>query len=272
MEPEEALAALQRMGEGPDDAIELLEAALLLAARDRPHVALDRYRAYIDEISGLLKDRLDAGTDEPVTALIRTLADDHGYRGDQRTYDDPQNANMIRVIDRRRGLPVALGILYIGVARRAGLAASGLNFPSHFLVSVDSAGTRHVLDPFYHGRRLEAGQMRDIVRKVAQLPDLRPEFYAPVDDRAVLLRLQNNAKIRAVQNGQMKRAAQVLEAMVALAPNHGESWRELGLLRAQAGELRGGVEALERSLALPGDEGERHRTAILLQQLRSSMN
>lgn len=272
MEPEEALAALRKIGRRPDDEIDLIEAALLLAVRDRPQVALDRYLAYVDDVAGMLSARLAAGEDPPVTALIRTLADDHGYRGDQRTYDDPQNANMIRVIDRRRGLPVSLGILYIGVARRTGLQASGLNFPSHFLIAVDAGGVREVLDPFHHGRRLNAGQMRHLVRTVAQAPDLKPEFYAPVGNRDVLLRLQNNIKLRAVQGAQPRRAIQTLEAMVALAPDHGESWRELGVLRAHVGELLGAIEALERSLGLQGDNADRHRIAILLQQLRGSMN
>ncbi|MEQ8345546.1 MAG: transglutaminase-like domain-containing protein [Sneathiellaceae bacterium] len=272
MEPEEALAALRRIGQRPDDEIDLIEAALLLAVRDRPQVALDRYHAYVDELADTLTAKVAAGQDAAVTALIRTLADDHGYRGDQRTYDDPQNANLIRVIDRRRGLPVSLGILYIGVARRAGLQACGLNFPSHFLIAVDADGTREVIDPFHHGRRLNAGQMRHLVRTLAQAPDLKPEFYAPVGNRDVLLRLQNNVKIRAVQSEQPQRAIQTLEAMVALAPDHGESWRELGVLRAHVGELLGGIDALERSLSLHGDDGERHRIAILLQQLRGSMN
>ena len=52
------------------------------------------------------------------------------------TYDDPQNADLMAVIDRRRGLPVALGILYIHAARAAGLEASGLNTPDHFLLQL----------------------------------------------------------------------------------------------------------------------------------------
>lgn len=272
MEPEEALAALQQIGRRPDEDIDLIEAALLLAVRDRPQVPLDRYRAYVDEVAALLVRRIAEGEEDPVTALIRTLADDHGYRGDQRSYDDLQNANMIRVIDRRRGLPVSLGILYIGIARRAGLAAHGLNFPSHFLIAVDALGSRQVLDPFHHGRRLNAGQMRHLVRTVAQAPDLKPEYYAPVDNRAVLLRLQNNIKVRALQSDQPQRAIAALEAMVALAPDHADSWRELGVLRAHTGELRSGVEALEHSLSLHGSESERHRIAVLLQQLRGAIN
>lgn len=271
MDAEQALAALREIGGLADAEIDLVDAALLLALRDRPLVALDRYQAYVDELAGAVCTRIATGED-PVAALIGTLADDHGYRGDRRNYDDPQNANLIRVIDRRRGLPVALGILYVGVARRAGLVAHGLNFPAHFLIAVEAAGQREVLDPFHNGQRLHAGQMRHMVRTLAQLTDLQPEHHAPVGNRAVLLRLQNNIKGRALHAGQTQRAIAVLESMVALAPEHGESWRELGVLRAHIGELRGGMEALEHSLPLQSSDAERHRIALLLQQLRASMN
>ena len=55
-----------------------------------------------------------------VAALARTLVGRHGYAATTSTYDDLQNANLMRVIDRKRGLPVALGILYIHAARRQG--------------------------------------------------------------------------------------------------------------------------------------------------------
>ena len=48
-----------------------------------------------------------------VAALTGLLVGRHGFRGDNETYDDPRNANLMHVIDRRRGLPVALGILGI---------------------------------------------------------------------------------------------------------------------------------------------------------------
>jgi len=57
-------------------------------------------------------------------ALTQVMAEEHGYGGDRQHYDDLQNANLIRVIDRRRGLPVALGILYLHAARAQGWRAA----------------------------------------------------------------------------------------------------------------------------------------------------
>jgi hypothetical protein len=63
-------------------------------------------------------------------------------------HDDPQNANLISAIDRRREMPVALGILYIHAAGAAGFDASGLNSPGHFLLRIGLRGGKTFMDPF----------------------------------------------------------------------------------------------------------------------------
>ncbi len=52
----------------------------------------------------------DAGLRARSMTLSRVIAGTFSYQGDRQTYDDLQNANLMRVIDRRKGLPVALAI------------------------------------------------------------------------------------------------------------------------------------------------------------------
>ena len=82
--------------------------------------------------------RDNIGAEAKAAALTAVIAGAEGYCGDDETYDDLQNANLISVIDRRRGLPVALGIIYLQVARAQGWQATGLAFPGHFLISIDA--------------------------------------------------------------------------------------------------------------------------------------
>ena len=88
-------------------------------------------------------------------ALATLLVGRYGYDGDRLPYDDPQNADFIAVIDRRRGLPVALGILYIHAARAAGFEAVGLNSPGHFLLRITLRSGEALIDPFNGGAALE---------------------------------------------------------------------------------------------------------------------
>jgi regulator of sirC expression with transglutaminase-like and TPR domain len=271
----EAEAILRSLADLPDAEFDLGEGALALAALDRPLVPLDRYRAHLAELAAEVARRVggEAALGERATALAEVLAVRHRYQGDALTYDDLQNANMIRVMDRRKGLPVALGILYLDVARRLGWDASGLSFPGHFVIAVGAGGGRAILDPFNGGRLCDAATLRRLLKSVAgEGEELDPAHYAPVSPRAVLLRLQNNVKMRRLRARDAAGALAAIEAMLLFAPREVGLWHEAGLLNAHLGNLRAGAAAIERALALTADPADRHHLATLLQELRGRLH
>src|SRR5258708_22889857 len=92
-----------------------------------------------------------------------------------------QNANLMRVIDRRKGLPVALGILYIHAARAQGWDMAGLAFPGHFLGPLQDAGTPRVLAPLHGGNPPRAAELPPLLEAIPR-PEaaLAPPHYPPV--------------------------------------------------------------------------------------------
>lgn len=269
---DETLAALTAMGQAADDAIDLAEGALALAALGRPRVPLERYRAHLSELAaGVAPDATDAPA--KAEAIAEVLFRRHGYAGDTETYDDLQNANLIRVIDRKRGLPVALSILYIHAGRARGWQVDGLNFPGHFLVRVADKDRAVICDPFHGGQVRSMGELREMLRAMAGSDaELSLEHFQPMANREVLLRLQNNIKLRQLQGGAHAAALGTLDAMLALAPNKAELWRESGLIHARQGHLGAAKAALERFLALDHGHAERHHIAAVLQDIKGRLN
>src|SRR5579864_675404 len=250
----------------------LAEAALALAALDRPRVDLARYHHHLAALGREVGEAAESGVADPVDALNSVIIGRYGYAGDTLTYDDLQNANLMRVIDRRKGLPVALGILYIHAARAQGWDMAGLAFPGHFMVRLEHEGERRIIDPFHEGRVREAAELRELLKSAAgQAAELAPAHYADVSDRAVLLRLQNNVKLRLVQTRQMEKALAAIESMMLFAPDEASLWWESSQINAAMGKLRAAIAALERFLALCQDGAQRHRAATLLQQLRARL-
>ena len=272
-------AALASLGARGDDEIDLAETALLLAALERPRVALERYRLHLGDLAAAVgreaarRDGDMPALDARASALIEVIATEQGYRGDELTYDDLQNANLMRVIDRRRGLPVALGILYIHAARAQGWTAHGVNFPAHFLIAVEHAGKRAILDPFRGQRLGDAGALRGLLKTMLG-PDaeLSPADSAALANRAVLLRLQNNIKTRLIAQDRKDKALAAVERMLLFAPNQAALWREAGALHGEIGNLRAAVAALEKFVALARDEAGRHEAAQAIQALRRRLH
>jgi regulator of sirC expression with transglutaminase-like and TPR domain len=274
-DPEQCARYLRELAAAGSPILPIGEAALALASFERPRVALGRYRQHLATLARDVGRHADAGGDlaARARALNEILLLKHGYSGDELTYDDLQNANLMRVVDRRKGLPVALGILYLHAARAQGWECVGLAFPGHFLVRLSDGPERLILDPFHGGRVCDAAGLRDLLKAMAgQEVELSPEHYAPVADRDVLLRLQNNIKSRLLQAGHGTEAVKIVDTMLMLAPDMPDLWREAGALHAQLGNIRAAINALEEFVARTSQSTARHQAAALLQQLKSKLN
>ncbi len=266
---------LGRFGSGGD--VELAEAALALAVLDRPGVAVGRYRNHLRtlraEVAAAYEQAPKRGLDSMIDSLTSVIFGHHRYGGDTLTYDDLQNANLIRVIDRRKGLPVALGILCLDAGRAQGWRMAGLRLPGRFVVRLEADGVRAILDPFDGGKRLAAADIRGLVKGAGgEHAELHPSHFEPASDREILLRLQNNIKIRLLATKRTERALRVVEIMLRFAPKEAGLWREAGMIHAQMGALGAAVASLRACRELTQDAAGRHNVAAVLQDLEAQIN
>lgn len=270
------LAYLARLGEGPASGFDPGAAALAFAALERPKTPFGRYLRHLDQLArdvDAAMEEEDDNAENCAAALAQVIYEENGYAGDRQTYDDMQNADLARVIDRRKGLPVALGILHMSVAHRLDWSIVGLAFPSHFLLRLEYGGERLPLDPFDGGRILAAPDMRRLLKAMqGESAELTTEHYAPVSDRDVLLRLQNNIKIRRLKAGDFKGALRVAEGMRAFAPDVLELLREIAMIHTRLENIGDAIRHFEAYLDAEPDESLRHRAASLLQDLKNRLN
>ena len=274
-DPETCTRFLRELGASGARVLPIAEAALALASFERPHVDFGHYRDHLRLVARDVGKHPDAAGDlaARARALNEIILLKYAYSGDALTYDDLQNANLIRVIDRRKGLPVALGILYIHAARAQGWDMAGLAFPGHFLVRLSDDPGRVIIDPFHGGQICGAAELRELLKAATGSDsELLPEHYATVSDRDVLLRLQNNLKARLLQTQNPERAVTVVETMLMLAPDLAELWHEAGMLHRHLGNMRAASAALEQYVVRAPDGMSRHQAAAILQQLRTQLN
>jgi len=274
---EEVLEALRDIGTQADQDIDIGEAALLLAALDRPGEHLDSYRQQLIEIASDTRTATARthSVDMQVAALVDVLVSRWEFRGDTDTYDDMRNANLMYVLERRRGLPVALGILWLHAGRAYGADISGLAFPSHFLVRLAARGQRSIIDVFGGGRMLAAEDLRRLLKEMHGTDkEIEPKHYSPVGNRDVLIRLQNNIKLRAIAADDLERGLTILHTMTLIAPDRGELWWEIAVLHSRLGNLKTAIATLEGYLAGPSAAANTGRGELedLLRRLRGKVN
>ena len=127
---------MQRFLDGGEDPVEgaLIVAGIVDATADADWVR--------DEI-GRLANAIESLGDVTPRRVVEQFAG-QGFRGAQENYYDVDNSVLDHVLRTRRGIPISLGVVLIGIARRLGLDALGVNFPRHFLVTIGDL----LVDPY----------------------------------------------------------------------------------------------------------------------------
>lgn len=270
-------AALDAAGQIPDAELDLAGVALQFARIDAPDADWRAVAAHLSDIARQAVSAAELLTEEDCAtrraALAAVLHDGIGYQGDAESYDDLANANLIRVVERRRGLPVALGILWLHAAEAAGWPAHGVDFPGHFLIALETGRRLCVVDVFDRGAAMEAPALRALIKRFeGPAAELRPGLLRAMGKREVLLRLQNNIKLRRLRAGQLAEALACAEDMLRLAPGHGALWREAGLMNHRLERHGAALACLERALEIePVGEGAM-RLRALAEELRQRLN
>lgn len=196
------MTAFAELAASSDATIDLL--ALALAAEFREVDAVTAM-ASLDALGADVSAAAQRTTGSPLqvtTACAEVLGTVHGFEGDRRQYDDPQNSMLDVVLQRRRGLPILLSVVYIEAARRAGIALSGVGLPGHFVVGHFGADTPLLLDPFDRGRAMSAGVAAGALRP------WRPDEIA--------MRMLNNLVSSYTRRGDLAHAIRAAELRLLL--------------------------------------------------------
>ncbi|MGH6933128.1 MAG: SirB1 family protein [Dongiaceae bacterium] len=273
---------LRAWGQVADEEIDLAGAALALAALAQPTIDVAPYQRHLAEVADdvahevgrrLSNATLDIDLATRIEIANNVLFDRHGYQGDRQTYDDTRNADLMSVIDRRRGLPIALGILYVHATRTQGWQIEGLSFPGHFLLRLRDGTVAAIVDPFNAGRICGPGELRELLKAVeGESAELRPHHFQAADNRQMLMRLENNIKLRLMRDHRVGEAVAVVERMLLIAPGDPGLWHEAGMLHARQGNMRAAIAALENLVALDSDN-QWHGTAVrLLAEMKAQLH
>lgn len=204
----------------PESEVDLLHAALLIAALDNDELQVDEYLRTVDDLASEFQQLLPAEINEAdrLAAFHRFLFEDQGFHGSRTNYYSASNSYLNEVIDDREGLPITLSVLYIELARRAGLAAVGIGLPGHFVAQfVPADGKPQLIDVFDRGRAMTHEEA--VAHVTGQRLEWDEEYLRPQSAREIVTRMLRNL-IRVANDKQDPEAAlRYVETVLALNPD-----------------------------------------------------
>lgn len=208
-----------------------------------------------------------------MSALRRVLVDEEGFSGGSAVDDAPVNSAIHHVLVRKTGLPIALSVVYLEVARRAGLSLVGVSFPAHFLVATPGPGDdRLVLDPFNHGRLLTGDGCEELLARVAPAVRFSPRLLSAASVQTIATRMLSNLKRSYLARGDGERALTVVDLLLMLAPDHpGELRARAGILSA-LGAYQAALVDVERCLELSPDAPDQRHLRLAARTLKQRVD
>jgi regulator of sirC expression with transglutaminase-like and TPR domain len=250
----------------------LAEAALAIAAEEYPSLDPKRYVARLNAMA----TRVRLHAPEPARAgsvllAIRTvLFDEEKFRGNDEDYYDPRNSFLNEVLDRRLGIPITLSILYIEVARRAGLPLQGVAFPGHFLAKYAPQGGPEVfVDAYNGGEVLSADECIARFQAVSHGRPIEPRHLAGVGPRQILARMLHNLKRIYLERSDDIRLWWVVDRLLMLDPSQPEELRDRGLISARLGNSAAAARDLAAFLDAAPDSPDSSQVREILANVRS---
>jgi regulator of sirC expression with transglutaminase-like and TPR domain len=273
---------LRRAMSTPDG--DLAAAVLTIARIEYPSLDPEPYLRTIENMGVEASARIDSveSAKDAVRILNEYLYDEMGFRGNREHYDDPRNSFLNEVLDRRTGIPISLAIVYLEVARRAGLRADGVNFPGHFLLRVPTSRGRAprsgeaflIVDPFHGGALLDHDDCEQLFQQHAGAEsELDDSVLEPATRTQIIARTLVNLKRLYVRMRSFPQARLVSELLLALDPASISELRDRGLLAYHLEDFAAALRDLEMYLRLlgprPEDPDDRSEDDQIVEQVKA---
>jgi serine protease Do len=244
---------LVRLLELPDEKVDLVQVALLVARLDADDLDIEPYREAVNRMAAAIVAKLPKGADDAarLAALDAYMFEEAGFRGSKSDYYSKENSYLNEVIDEREGLPLTLSILYIELARRLGVKVGGVPLPGHFVVEYKPAsGPARLIDVFEGGK-----------------PTTR-RYFETATKRAIVLRMLHNLLAVAHSESDTTSMLRYLDTLIDLETDpHEERWTR-AWIHAHAGRL----DAARADLDWLIEKQPRDLDVKKVQELRKSLD
>ena len=262
-----------------DDKIDLLRGSLLIAETDYPQLRSELYVRKIEELAVRAKSRLVDGSEpgESIQILNQILFNEEGLRGNNEDFYDPRNSFINDVLDRKLGIPIALAVIYMEVARRIGFPLFGVGMPGHFLLKhYDVDGRQILIDCFEGGKIVSTADCQHRLNEIysGQLT-LQADFLGAVPRRQILMRMLNNLRSIYLTHRNFRKGLQIVDLILAIYPRSPEDVKQRAVLLHEIGQTTRALDDFDLYLKMSpeaSDADEIRQVSLSIRRKRATLN
>ncbi len=275
-----ARKAFEALIAGDDAAIDLAQAALLIASEEYPDLNIAHYMARLDYLAqqvrgvlGLPATQAEILAHIPPERVLETmnhvLFEQEHFHGNTVDYYNPCNSFLNDVLERHTGIPITLSLLYMEVGKRLGMQIAGIGLPWHFVVRWSLPTDIIYIDPFEGGRLLTERECRQRVQhNLKGKVEFNPHWLEPVSNKQLLVRLLGNLKHIYVFKGDYVRALSICDRILMLAPHSPIERRDRGAIHLQLKHYAHALRDLKAYVTLAPQANDISRIQRQIREIR----
>jgi regulator of sirC expression with transglutaminase-like and TPR domain len=265
---EQLVQSFTRVALSPDP--DLAVAALMIARVEYPRLDATPYLEQLDALGREAATRVERAIADPsvvppdvdpkafarVNALNEYLFKELQFVGNDLQFEDPRNSFLNDVLDRRTGIPITLALVYMEVARRAGVDVEGVNMPGHFMVRSparpDTGYSRDlIIDAHHGGAFVTEAACREMLRKhVGHNAAWDTRLLRHATKPQILARMLLNLKRAYVRMFSFPQARDMTDLMLGVNPSAVDELRDRGLLAYHLNDYSAALRDLQTYLQL----------------------
>ncbi len=255
----------------------LAHRTLELALDEYPGLEIHLYVSLLERYARDIRTYLDTKPSmvQVVKAINYYLFYEQGFCGNDDNYYDPRNSFLNEVMDRKLGVPLLLGVLYMELGRKLGLNIEGLNFPGHFLVRISEGECDMIVNPYEHGILLNHedlnGRLQEMYGQNAPTVETSGDMLRPVSDQEILVRILTNLKNIYSSNGNIFKLLMVMDRIISLDPYAPHEVLDRAMIYEELDYARQAVLDYRRYLELSPDAEDAEEVQMVIKDLEKKV-
>ena len=193
---------------------------------DRQHIENQLDKIKLDT---WLELNYDLTSFEKVKILNRIIFDVHKFTGDTENYHNSKNSFLSSVLERKKGNPISLAVVYCIIAQRLNIPIYGVNLPQHFILGYvkdlewppllrfnDESLSREsqyneilfYINPFNNGLIFN---QENILKFLKQLKlEVKEDYFKICENRDIIIRILRNLEVSFSKENNHSKKDQVL--------------------------------------------------------------
>jgi regulator of sirC expression with transglutaminase-like and TPR domain len=231
--------------------VSLATLGLLVSTLEYPEINVDDELASFRQLQSVLSRRMQSNSTllHKLNEISEYFFSELGFSGNVKNYYDHKNSFINEVLNRRQGIPITLAIVYMEIASKLGIDVAGVGMPGHFLVRAKDKTETFYIDVFNKGTVLSKDECEEMFNDhVSTSSTWDDRYLLPVDDKYIIVRLLRNLKYIYLDEGENKKAYEVIDLIVGLEPDNAFEVRDRGMIGFRIGYQKQSIEDLKRFL------------------------